>query len=120
MSDHYENLPSFCHPVPVKLLLAVFFALVGLTILTVAVSNLGLPSAIAFPVAMIIATVKAFLVCAFFMHMWWEKGFNVVAFLSSLFFVSLFIGITLMDSDHYQDTIDIYPREAEAAVVTPE
>ena len=119
MADHHENLPSFCHPVSVKLLLAVFFALVGLTILTVVISNLGLPSAIAFPVAMIIATVKAFLVCAFFMHMWWEKGFNIVAFLSSLLFVSLFIGLTLMDTDHYQDDIDLYPRDAEAGVVAP-
>jgi cytochrome c oxidase subunit 4 len=120
MSDHHENLPSFCHPVSVKLLLTVFVTLVGLTILTVVVSNLGLPSAIAFPLAMMIATVKAFLVCAFFMHMWWEKGFNIVAFLSSLLFVSLFIGMTLMDTDHYQDSIDIYPREAEPAIVTPE
>ena len=120
MSDHHDNLPSFCHPVSVKLLLAVFFALIGLTILTVAASNLGMPSAIAFPVAMFIATIKAFLVCAFFMHMWWEKGFNVVVFFSSLLFVTLFIGMTLTDSSAYQDTIDLYPREAEAAVVTPE
>ena len=120
MSDHQNNLPPFCHPVSVKLLLAVFFALIGLTILTVVASSLGMPSAIAFPVAMLFATIKAFLVCAFFMHMWWEKGFNVMVFLSSLLFVSLFIGLTLTDSSEYQDTIDLYPREAEATVVTPE
>lgn len=120
MSDHHENLPSFCHPVSVKFLLTVFIALIGLTIVTVVVSTMGLPSAIAFPLAMIIASVKAFLVCAFFMHMWWEKGFNIVAFFSSLLFVTLFIGMTLMDTDHYQDTIDIYPREAEPAIVVTE
>ena len=99
----------------VKLLLAVFFTLIGFTILTVIASSSGMPSAIAFPVAMGIATIKAFLVCAFFMHMWWEKSFNVMAFLSSLLFVSLFIGMTLLDTEHYQNTIDLFPRDAETA-----
>lgn len=74
---------------------------------------MGIPPAFTFPIAMIFATMKAFLVCAFFMHMWWDKGFNILAFFSSLFFVCLFIGMTLMDTDHYQDQIDLYPRAAE-------
>jgi cytochrome c oxidase subunit 4 len=117
MSDHHDDLPPFCHPVAPKLLFGVFFALIVLTILTVVVSAtgefMGTPAAFTFPIAMIFATLKAFLVCAFFMHMWWEKGFNVLAFLSSLLFASLFIGMTLMDTGHYQDTIDLYPRAAE-------
>ncbi len=117
MSELHDDLPPFCHPVATKLLFGVFVALIVLTILTVAFSAaapaLGVPSAFVFPIAMIFATVKAFLVCAFFMHMWWDKGFNVLAFLSSLLFVSLFIGMTLMDTDHYQETIDIFPRGAE-------
>lgn len=117
MSEHHDDLPSFCHPVSTKLLFGVFFALIFLTILTVVVSAtgkyMGIPPAFTFPIAMIFATMKAFLVCAFFMHMWWEKSFNVLAFLSSLLFVSLFIGMTLMDTDHYQDTIDLFPRAAE-------
>jgi len=113
MSDHHENLPSFSHPVSVKLLLIVFFSLIGLTILTVVVSGAGLPPGLGFPAAMFIATVKAFLVCAFFMHMWWEKSFNVMVFFSSLLFVTLFIGMTLTDSDHYQNSIDLYPRAEE-------
>lgn len=119
MADHHESLPSFNHPVSVKLLVSVFCALVGLTIVTMVVSNLGIHPAISFPLAMMIATMKAFLVCAFFMHMWWEKGFNVVAFLSSLLFVTLFIGITLMDTDHYQSDIDLFPRDVEAGAVAP-
>ena len=113
MSDNHDKLPSFNHPVSVKLLLAVFFSLIFFTILTVVTSGSGMPHAFAFPVAMMIATIKAFLVCAFFMHMWWEKGFNVLSFLSSLLFVSLFIGMTLTDSDHYQNAIDLFPRDAE-------
>lgn len=124
MSDHHDNLPNFCHPVSVKLLLVVFIALICLTILTVVTSafgpGAGMPHDFMFPVAMLIATVKGFLVCAFFMHMWWDKGINIFAFLSSLFFVALFIGITLTDSSHYQNTIDMYPRDAEATVAPAE
>ena len=121
MSDHHDNLPSFCHPVSVKLLLAVFFALIGLTILTVVVSSMGpgagMPHDFMFPVAMGIATLKAFLVCAFFMHMWWEKGINIFVFFSSLFFVCLFIGITLIDTSANKNSIDQFPREAEVETV---
>ncbi len=112
MSDHHDDLPAFCHPVSTKLLFGVFFGLIALTILTVATSALGsalgMPPAFAFPLAMVIATMKAFLVCAFFMHMWWDKSFNVLAFLSSLLFVTLFIGMTMMDTGEYQPTIEAF------------
>jgi cytochrome c oxidase subunit 4 len=65
-----------------------------------------------------IATLKATLVALFFMHMWWDKGFNVLVFLSSFLFVSLFIGLTLMDSSHYQRDIEKFPREPEQPVVS--
>jgi len=124
MSDHHDDLPSFCHPAAPKLLFAVFFGLIFLTILTVVMSAGGkfmeIPPAFMFPIAMIIATAKAFLVCAFFMHMWWDKGFNILAFLSSLFFVSLFIGMTLMDTGHYQDTIEAYDVQQLSGVEIPE
>ena len=110
MAEHHADHPSFNHPAPLKLLYGVFFALIGLTILTVVVSFAGLPPAIAFPVAMLIATGKAFLVCAFFMHMMWDKSFNILFFLSSVLFVSLFIGLTLTDTSEYQNTIDAFPR----------
>ena len=112
MSDHHDDLPAFCHPVSTKLLFGVFFGLIALTIITVATSALGsalgMPPAFAFPLAMVIATMKAFLVCAFFMHMWWDKSFNVLAFLSSLLFVTLFIGMTMMDTGEYQPTIEAF------------
>jgi cytochrome c oxidase subunit IV len=114
MSAH-DNLPRFCHPVSVNLLMAVFFSLIALTIMTVLISMFWnvfeLPKAFAFPVAMVIATIKAFLVCAFFMHMWWDKGINIFAFLSSLFFVALFIGLTMLDTSHYQTPIDSFARD---------
>ena len=112
MADQHNDLPRFNHPASTKLLFVVFGSLIALTILTVVTSAVwpysNLPPDLAFPVAMIIATIKAFLVCAFFMHMWWDKKFNVVVFLSSTLFVVLFVGLTLLDTGHYQDSIDSY------------
>ena len=113
MADQHDDLPRFNHPISNNLLFAVFGALIGLTTLTVVTSAVwpysSLPADLAFPVAMIIATVKAFLVCAFFMHMWWDKTFNVIVFLSSSLFVTLFIGLTLLDTSYYQNQIDNFP-----------
>ncbi len=109
MNEHHDELPSFSHPVSLKLLIVVFVALVALTVITVLVNNLPLGK---FDIwaALGIAMIKGSLVMLFFMHMWWEKGFNVIVFFSSLFFVTLFIGITLMDTGTYRDQIDSFPK----------
>ncbi len=117
MADHHDHT-SFAHPVSVKLLVTVFVALILLTILTV-VSAGQLPRPFGLWVAMGIATVKAALVMLFFMHMFWDKPFNIMAFMSSLLFASLFISMTLMDTGHYQDTIDQFPREPVAQPAAP-
>lgn len=101
--DHDDH--GFAHPVSVRLLLAVFFSLVGLTILTVAVNELPLGK-LDIWIALVIACIKASLVCLFFMHMFWEKGINLVAFFSSFLFVTLFIGLALMDTKATQDDRD--------------
>jgi cytochrome c oxidase subunit 4 len=123
MADHHDDLPKFNHPAPTTLLFGVFIALIGLTILTVVTSAFWpyseLPKDLAFPVAMVIASAKAFLVCAFFMHMWWDKGFNIVIFLSSGFFVALFVGLTLLDTSHYQDNINNFPRNEAPQPLDP-
>ena len=48
--------------------------------------------------AMFIATIKAGLVCAFFMHLKYDKGFNRLAFFSGLLFLSFFFIFTLSDT----------------------
>ena len=118
MTDSHDHDHGFAHPVSVKLLLSVFFSLVFLTVLTIVLNDLPLGSA-DIVIAMMIATLKASLVMLFFMHMFWEKGFNVVAFLSSLFFVSLFIGFTLMDTGSYRDDIDSFPEDKQPAPRVP-
>jgi len=116
--SHNEDHPPFNHPAPIPLLIGVFLALVFLTILTLVTSNIELAQ-FAFGIAMIIATAKAFLVCAFFMHMFWDKGFNILFFLSSVLFVSLFIGVTLLDTGQYQDNIDSFPPPEVQAAAAP-
>ena len=108
---HDNHQHGFAHPAPLPILFGTFIALCVLTVLTLVLAgNLG---PFGFVVAMILATIKATLVMAFFMHMVWDKPINVVAFLGSTMFVFLFIFMTLTDTDHYQDTIAEFPREAE-------
>ena len=109
----HDNDHGFAHPAPLPLLYGVFFALVILTVLTLLLA--GSLGPFGFVVAMIFATAKATLVMAFFMHMLWDKPFNVICFLGSVLFVFLFIGMTMTDTDHYQEDIDDFPRAAETA-----
>lgn len=112
--NHNHDHASFAHPAPVKMLLAVFFALIFLTILTVVTAG-QLPAPFGLYVAFFIATMKAMLVMLFFMHMFWDKSFNTIVFMSSFLFALLFISMTLMDSKAYQNDIDQFPREPEVA-----
>lgn len=105
-SDHADG--EFAHPMPIWILLAVFFALTGLTILTVFQASFHLGNWEIW-IAMIIASVKAILVMAFFMHMIWDKPFNVIMFLSSFLFVSLFVSFLLMDTHAYNESIIVKP-----------
>ncbi len=106
------------HVTPIRLLVTIFVILVGLTILTVVANDWPLGHYDLW-VALVIALVKATLVALFFMHMYWDKGFNVFAFLSSFVFATLFIGFTLMDTRHYQDSIREFPKSGRPDVIFP-
>ena len=43
--------------------------------------------------ALAIATVKATLVCAIFMHLWWDKPVNTLVLLFSVVLLALFLGL---------------------------
>lgn len=101
------------HIVPLRLLFAVWGALVVLTGLTVAVTWVDLGPASLW-VALAIATVKGTLVLLYFMHLRWDKPFNAVVFVSTIFFVMLFIGITLMDTSYYRPEIQPYAPDRPA------
>lgn len=104
-------IPAFSHPMPIKILLATFFALVFFTIITVVVAK-SLPlGRYEVWVSMGIATVKASLVLLFFMHMIQDKPFNILMFASCFLFVAFFIGYVLMDTQHYQDDIRAFSKD---------
>src|SRR6478736_153746 len=98
----------FAHTSPMFLLVGVLAALTILTVLTVTVTSVDLGGQGNFVVAMIIATIKAALVMAYFMHLAWDKKFNVVVFLSSFLFVILFLTMALTDRREYQHAIDTW------------
>jgi cytochrome c oxidase subunit IV len=77
-----------------------------LTVVTVAASYLPLGD-LEIWVAMSIATVKAALVAAYFMHLRYDNPLNAVMFIFGLLFVALFVGFVLMDAEEYRsDLID--------------
>src|ERR671913_279127 len=57
----------------VRIYITVFVALMALTIITVAISYLDLPPAMAIAVALFVATIKGSLVACYFMHLISEK-----------------------------------------------
>ncbi|MFN9852448.1 MAG: cytochrome C oxidase subunit IV family protein [Planctomycetota bacterium] len=95
---------GFSHPMPVWMLLAVFFALLALTFLTVFQAQFDLGNAEVW-LSLTIATVKAGLVIAFFMHLIWDKPLNAIVILGSLIFVALFLGFTMMDAEGYRENL---------------
>ena len=85
------------HVVDLRVLLAVFAALMVLTAITVAVSYFDF-GAINLAVAMGVATVKATLVALYFMHLRYDSLLNAIFFVIGVAFLGLFIMITMLDS----------------------
>jgi len=84
-SDHAADIDRH-----VRVYITVFVALMVLTIITVAVSYLHLPMALAITVALVVATVKGALVACYFMHLISEKKLiYAVLVLTVVFFAAL-------------------------------
>ena len=104
-NDHGHGLS---HVMSIPMMLGTFAGLIALTGLTVFIAEEVELNGMDIWVAMLIATAKALLVAAFFMHLWYDKAFNVLLLIFSLFFVSLFFGATLLDSEQYEPQIQKY------------
>ena len=102
MSAHADHEGP--HVTPLKVYLGVYFTLLILTIATVGVSYLGLPSTLSIVVAMAVASVKAFLVCAWFMHLLHDSKLNIILFLSAFWFMGIFFVFTVSDLS-YRDRV---------------
>ncbi len=113
---------SHHHVSPVWMYVAVFVALVGLTILTYGVSfaNLGPMSLL---VAMVVAAVKASLVIAFFMHLVFEDRMYLFMFTSAILGIAIFFGFILFDiaaADDLNSETDLGIPRIEADVAKSE
>ena len=92
-----ENpIESHHHVSPKHLYVAVFGALLVLTGITYLVSYADLGPA-SLPVAMLVATMKASLVVAFFMHLKYEDRTFAFMFATALLFVGVFFTFILYD-----------------------
>lgn len=87
--------------------IGVYSALLVLTVVTVGVSYLGLPSAPSLMVAMAVACVKAFLVAAYFMHLAHDEKFNVFIFVAAFWFAASFFCFTFIDLSSRGDIMKV-------------
>jgi cytochrome c oxidase subunit 4 len=86
-SDHATDIDKH-----VRIYITVFAALVVLTIVTVAISRVHLPTPMAVTVALLVATIKGSLVACYFMHLISEKKLILaVLLLTVAFFIALLV-----------------------------
>ncbi|MEW4456363.1 cytochrome C oxidase subunit IV family protein [Bremerella sp. JC817] len=123
MSDHTthhsdDHDHGLAHVMPIPIMIGTFLALLFFTGLTVFIADQDLGEIDIF-IALAIATLKAGLVATYFMHLRWDKPFNILMFLFCFGFVALFIGIALLDSNEYQPAIEAYYNATTEIVETP-
>ena len=106
------------HAVNVRGYLAVFAALLVLTVATVAVASLDLTEGATVALAITIASVKAGLVAMFFMHLKGEKPMVVWPLaLTAFLVVGLFVSLLFAEGDHlfgtkFGDAFGTAPKSA--------
>jgi cytochrome c oxidase subunit IV len=101
-------------------MIGIFAALIVLTVLTVAVSYVDLGVANTF-VALLIATMKASLVAAFFMHLKGDRPIHSIIFVGAFVFLGIFIFLSNDDlTTRHQVDVDNGARVLErTGVVAP-
>lgn len=119
--DHGGHAPDADH-VPHVLPLAAYFgvwiALIIFTVITVGVSYVDIGRTGNLVVAVGVATIKALMVSAIFMHLAFDKKFNSIIFASSLIFLGIFVGFTMFDTNARGMT-DRIGHDKPATVGTP-
>ena len=102
---HADEHHGIAHTASVKVLLGTWGALMVLTVLTVLATRIDLGTNTNLALAMLIAVIKASLVCVFFMHLKYDKLFHTVVLIGGILTAALFVGYTLLDSNQYQDSV---------------
>lgn len=106
------------HVMEPKTLITVFLALIFLTFITVYVTRFEL-GPLNIVAALGIATAKAMLVMLWFMHLKYDRPFNMIIFFCSFGFVALFIGFLLMDTAQYQPSVEARQQALKPASPMP-
>lgn len=87
----------------IKTYIGVFVALACLTVVTVAISYLHLPTKQAIAIALLVATIKSSLVASYFMHLISEKKLILyVLLLTAAFFIVLMVVPALTDGGSFR------------------
>ncbi len=105
------------HVLPYKTYFLTWGSLLVLTAVTVGVSYLDLGTW-NIVVALAVATVKATLVAALFMHLLWDLKFHAIIFSFSLIFLGVFIFFTMYDTETRGRT-DAVEAERPVDISTP-
>lgn len=79
-----------------------------LTFITVAVTWIHIPEPWNVVVAIGLAVVKATIVAAFFMNLYWDSKYNLMLLVMSFLFFFLMIGITLLDTLFRNDPVPAF------------
>lgn len=93
------------HSLSFKVLLSTAIALAVLTVITVAVTAIHIPSPFNIVVAIAIAAVKAYLVVMYFMNLKNDSKFNLLSFVFSILFLLILVGITMLDTMFRTDVV---------------
>jgi cytochrome c oxidase subunit 4 len=116
LDSKHEPHPLVGHLVPMWILFAVGGALLVLTAITVAVRYIDVGE-FNMVIALGVAVIKATLVALFFMHLKWDRPFNLLTFVGSMAFVILMMAFCMMDTAQYRPTQFVgNPPEVEATL----
>lgn len=117
MSTSSSSAHAHHHITPLKVYLAIGGILLVMTAITVAVAAVDFGPANIL-IAMLIAGFKATLVAFFFMHLWYDNKLYFLIFFSSIAFLAVFIGLTMMDTERRAeiDRIKGGPIEPKAVI----
>lgn len=106
------------HVTPLPIYLKTFATLMVLTIITVGVSYVDLGTSVNLAIAIVIATTKAVVVAAFFMHLATDNKFYTIALASAFVFLGIFVAFTMFDTEA-RGKYDKQRRERPANMADP-
>ncbi|QDT37934.1 cytochrome C oxidase subunit IV family protein [Stratiformator vulcanicus] len=115
--SHGEHNP-IAHVMPTPILFGTFAILVALTFLTVYLGTQVTLGPWEIYVSLAIASFKAFLVAAFFMHLRYDKPLNGLMFVFSIVFLAIFLGAVMVDFSANQDEIQALDAAKEAEAIS--